>query len=88
MQQSCSVYEIRQNFSKKKLNKQYKNLDTQVDMLIYKRMLKGDIPIISLENKIKRALEKDKENINEGYGGLKVDIKMTWKELNHIFFKK
>ena len=59
------------------LNKQYKNLDTQVGMLIYKRMLKGDIPIISLENKIKRAREKDKENINEGYGGLKVDIKMT-----------
>ena len=66
MHQSCSVDEIR-FFLKfpKMLNKQYKNLDTQADMLIYARMLKVDIPIISLENKIKRALEKDKENINE-----------------------
>ena len=70
------------------LNKQYKNFDTQVDMLIFKRMMKGDFPIISLENKIKRALEKDKEYNNEGYGGLKIDIKVTWKGLNHIFLKK
>ena len=59
------------------LNKQYKNVDTQVDMLIYKRMLKGDIPIISLENKIKRAREKTRKILTKRNGGLQVDIKVT-----------
>ena len=36
MQQSISVDEISQKI-KKMLNKQYKNLDTQADMLIYAR---------------------------------------------------
>ena len=36
-------------------------------------MLKGDIPIISLENKINRPLEIMKKILTKSYGGLQAD---------------
>ena len=64
MQQSSSVDEVRQIFSKNVKQTIQKFGYSSRYVNIYKRMLKGDNPIISLENKIKRAQEKDKENFN------------------------
>ena len=58
MEYSDSVNEIIHEININAFKKQYKDLDTQGDILKYKLMLKGSITIISLENKTKIKIKK------------------------------
>ena len=78
MQQSCSVDEIRQKISKNAKQTIQKFGYSSRYFNICKRMLKGDIPIIILENKIKRAQENIRRILTKSYGGFQADIKVTW----------